>query len=81
MADKSYRVIAAISGNRTHRTVNIITDGLAADKHHSVKKISQATPLRNEFETVQAGATGTNASPPPANGLRTIFISGYNGPQ
>jgi hypothetical protein len=84
MVNKTYRVIAAIPGNRTHETVNIVTDSLAADVHKSVRTATQGAtgaPPRNEYVTVQAGPTGTSANPPKNTTFRTIFISGYAGPQ
>lgn len=86
MAQKTFRVISAAqakaSGPHAHRMVNIITDNITSDKHHSVKTVTQASGAApvHEYETVVAGATGTNASPPLSNGLQTILIAGYNGP-
>lgn len=86
MAQKTFRVISAAqakaSGPNAHRMVNIITDNIASDVHHSVKAVAQASGAApaHECETVVAGATGTNASPPPSNGLQTVLIAGYNGP-
>lgn len=86
-AQKSYRVIsaaqAAASKANVHRTVNVITDNVNNDTAKSVRPCKQVTqaPPAHECETVIVGATGTNAAPPKANGLPTVFIAGYTGPQ
>lgn len=86
-AQKSYRVIsatqAAVEKGNSHRVVNIIADTIASDTGKAIKTCKQVTqaPSSHECETVIAGATGTNASPPKSNGLQTILIAGYTGPQ
>lgn len=69
------RVVANVN-NRTWPTRNIST---SAHPDHQWKQHVQAPKQapKNEYHTVQAGATGAG---PFRNGLKTIYIPGYTGP-